>query len=366
MELGIKRFARWFHFGALIFAVGWLVTLPRFGAFHDAAAYAGPPARSERLSTSKKSPGFSTERFVRVFRTGREDLRLKTLAEAEQHSSKEPELSVALWEVIQHDLQSKRFSDSFFAAIQLHGRLAGADVVEHQTSLLTAVDPRVVLLAVNNLGTLRATTSLQPLLNVKKRADYQTHYGLRHSLVSAVSQIRDPASIDFLVATVGKADGQLKFEAARQLTHLTGQNLGGKADAWQSWWKENQDSFSFANLREKPAFPAQAAVPKAAMEWDYPVPMFYDTPVYAKRVVFVIDQSRSMLSSVDGVTRLDEAQRQLEAAIRKLPEDAWFEVLAYDASVTPWQGHLVPATANMRADAIRFAYSLNPMGKTAC
>ena len=88
-------------------------------------------------------------------------------------------------------------------------------------------------------------------------------------------------------------------------------------------------------------------------------------PVYAERVVFLVDRTRSMLSWVDGVTRLQELQKELEGVIRALNEHTFFNVLVYNTVVRRWESELVLATPVAKADAIRFAYDLTAEGKTA-
>jgi hypothetical protein len=72
-----------------------------------------------------------------------------------------------------------------------------------------------------------------------------------------------------------------------------------------------------------------------------------------------------MLSSVDDVTRLEEAQQELQSAIMRLPDDAWFDIIAYNTTLMVWKGQLTQATTATRSDARRFIYSLFGDGKTA-
>ncbi len=329
---------------------------------------------AERAKANTKAPAFSADRFVRVFRTHREDRRILALADAERFHIQNSELPGALWQVIQHDLHMKGpASDSLFVAIRLHGRLESPDVGEQEIALLAASDPRVVSLAADNLARKAPPGALQPLLRLTAQPEYGSSYGFRRAVVTAIAQIEDPASIDFLTATIAKIDGQLKYEVFRQLVRLTGQNFGGNAAAWQSWWQDNRAGFVFPQAsvkndltsRSRADRPAPTTAQQPAV-WDFALPTFFGTPIFAKRVVFVIDQSRSMLSSVDDVTRMDEAQREFENAVKLLPADAAFDVLAYESVVTPWQGRLVPATPENKADAVRFVTALTPNNKTAC
>src|SRR5205807_6169070 len=106
---------------------------------------------------------------------------------------------------------------------------------------------------------------------------------------------------------IARADGQLKYETARQLARLTGQNFGGKSDEWRKWWDQARAGYRIAQTAAAGAAPA-VKPPASPIPWDYDLPQFFGTPIFAKRVVFVIDKSKSMLSSVDGVTRLDDAE----------------------------------------------------------
>src|SRR5262249_827895 len=205
----------------------------------------------------------------------------------------------------------------------------------------------------------RPAGALDKLIGLKDHPAYRANYGFRHAVVSAVAGFNEPASVSFLVAAVGTFDGQLKYEAVRQLIRLTGENFGGKTEEWHKWWDTHRDGFQVAGARSAPG--AKAAGPLA---WDYDVPQFFGTMIYAKRVVFVIDKSKSMLSSVDGGTRIEDAEKELEAAIRKLPDDAWFEIIAYNDFEQPYAGKLVQATPAQKSGAVQFVYSLVAERKT--
>jgi hypothetical protein len=196
-------------------------------------------------------------------------------------------------------------------------------------------------------------------MGLKEHPTFRTRYGFRHAVVSAVAGFNEPASVGFLVAALGSFDGQLKYEAVRQLMRLTGENFGGRSEEWRKWWDVHRDGFQVTAARA-------AAGPKmpGPLAWDYDVPQFFGTSIYAKRIVFVIDKSKSMLSSVDGVTRIEDAEKELEAAIRKLPDDAWFEIIAYNDFEQPYAGKLVQATPAQKSGAVQFIYALVAERKT--
>ncbi len=140
---------------------------------------------------------------------------------------------------------------------------------------------------------------------------------------------------------------------------MTGENFGGHGERWRKWWDKAERDFDFASVRK---------VEDKELEeipWPDALPKFYGAPVYAARVVFVIDRSNSMRSSVKQVTRLTEAQKELEATIKIMPEGTLFNVIAYNNEVKIWSKKLVEATPVTKAEAIGFAAELNAQGMTA-
>jgi len=347
---------------------------------NDKAPFAEKPASARKLPSGKSAP-FAPEKLLRAFRGNREDARHRALDEIERSRRDDSTVAPALWRAVEPSLNVKHVPDSLLRAIRLYSLLDDDDGAAHIVTLLTAADPRIVLAAIDLVAERRPPEALRPLMKLREHPGYKTHYGLRHAVVSAVAKFDDPASVDYLVSGIATLDGQVKYVAARQLARLTGQNFGGQSDKWRQWWDANRKDFRVATASAARGAPSsQAPSPKPLVSsqsaaaptipagdpipWDYPVPQFFGTPIYAKRVVFVIDKSKSMLSSVDGVTRLDDAQKQLEGAIRGLPDDAWFEIIAYNDSEQAYSGRLTQATPSEKSSAARFLYSLSADGKT--
>ncbi len=328
--------------------------------FVPAGARSAPPA-PDGNRPGAKSKAFVPEKLVRAFRGNREDARHRALDDAEQSHFTDPRLPVTLWRVIEPSLKTASVPESVLRAVRLYVGMDEPDIDSNLDALLAATDTRVAIAGIDAIGGPRPKGALDRLTKLKEHLSYRANYGFRHAVVSAVARFDEPAAIEFLIAAVGSLDGQLKYEAARQLARLTGQNFGGKSDDWKDWWERNLGTFRVAKTIEAPV---GATKPPQPMPWDYDVPQFFGAPIFAKRVVFVIDKSRSMLSSVDDVTRLDDAEKELEAAIRKLPDDAWFEIIAYNDSEQAFRGRLVQANPLEKAMAVRFTYSLVADGKT--
>jgi hypothetical protein len=336
-----------------------IATLCEFASGAPPASSGEAAKRASAHRADARVKPFAPEKLLRAFKGNREDLRHKALDDAERHYLADPQLAPALWQAIEPALKVPEAPESLLRAVRLYGRLDDPDVTSRLISLLSAADPRVVQAAVDILAQRRPAAALEKLMGLKDHPTFRTRYGFRHAVVSAVAGFNEPASVGFLVAAVGASDGQLKYEAVRQLVRLTGENFGGRNEEWRKWWESHKKGFQVAAARTAPG----ARLP-GPLAWDYDVPQFFGTSIYAKRVVFVIDQSKSMLSSVDGVTRIEDAEKELEAAIRKLPDDAWFEIIAYNDFEQPYAGKLVQATPAQKSGAVRFIYSLVAERKT--
>jgi hypothetical protein len=325
----------------------------------DPACAAPPakPAKAHKTETAKKVKPLDAEKLRRTFRQKREDARRASLNEIERFHLADPALPEALWQAIEPAIRSPQIQDSLLHALRIYGLVNDPKGGERLISLLSAADLRVELIAIDLLGERRAAESLKSLAALQEHDAYDQNYALRHAVVSAVARFNEPSCIDFLVSTLGSSEGQLKYVAAVELSRLTGENFGGKADDWRKWWQMRRDGFHVIT-------DANAKPPVAPMAWDQAVPQFFGAQVFAKRVVFVIDRSSSMASSVDGVTRLDMALKELEATVAGLPDDAWFEIIAFSDKEFRFAGKLVQATQTAKANAAAFMSSLTAFGNT--
>src|SRR5438105_2552674 len=109
----------------LIFVVLAAVSLAALATAPDAADRpANPsdrPAAANRAGARAKS--FAPEKLIRAFRGSREDLRLKSLDDAERWHMGDPQLPGALWQAIEPALKVARVPESLLRAIQLYARL---------------------------------------------------------------------------------------------------------------------------------------------------------------------------------------------------------------------------------------------------
>jgi hypothetical protein len=86
---------------------------------------------------------------------------------------------------------------------------------------------------------------------------------------------------------------------------------------------------------------------------------YYGLPIYAQRLIFVLDTSGSMSG-----LRLAAAQRELLLAIASLPEGVGFNVLVFNQGVFAWQEQLAPASPENKALAAAFVMCQHAVGAT--
>ncbi|MBC8114453.1 MAG: hypothetical protein H7062_08760, partial [Candidatus Saccharimonas sp.] len=327
------------------------------------------PNRPTPASPKPAAKSAAAKSLAPILKPIQEPLRLKLLAGVDASSLKDASVVEVLGQFADKESQAGRFSLGLIRTVQLLGRSELPAAETKIVSLLSANDSRTVMLAADVASTTKREAALDPLLKLAGRKDYPLHFGFRRGVIDAVARYPQKPAIDFLVTTVSELKGQLKYEAARHLTRTTGQNFGGHEAHWKSWWQENRDSFRFETVKPVRSSPARASGSAAAstqLPWPEQVPEFYGVPIYAQRICFVIDRSKSMASTVDGETRLDRALQELEQAISGLPDYAYFNIVAFDTDITLFKRELIQATTEGKRQGISFAVGLAPGELTNC
>ena len=191
---------------------------------------------------------------------------------------------------------------------------------------------------------------------------FNGQFGYRRCLVQGLMEVKDREALTQLIDLLPKFKGLVQFDVVSHLTGVTGQNFGSDAAKWKSWWTANKTNLKSA---EKPKFSSLGGVENFGE--------YYGIPICAKRVVFVLDTSLSMKGA-----RIDAAKTELIRAIKALPKEVYFDVIAFDNTVRVWQPELVPASEQMKQlavnvvieqplkfktasyDALEAAFELNP------
>ena len=304
-----------------------------------------------------------TQRLIGFLKGKSEERRAEAIALLDAATVQQAGIADALRESVERDIRSKHVSLLTFQSLSRLAMSSRDEDIQFLTKLTEAADVNVAFVAAASLAERKEPQLLPAIVSLAKRKEFTQSYGFRRCLVDAVAQVPDKAAVVFLIEMASKYDGQLRFETAQHLTRLTGQNFGGHTDQWTKWWKEQAGSFQVS--ADRPATLAPNSRSVARLPWPEPLPEFFGVPVYAKRVVFVIDRSASKRSSVDGVTRLDEAVKQLEKAVDALDRYAYFNVFAYNTDVLPFMSQLVQAEDSNKRASRNFAYRLTPEKKTA-
>lgn len=322
----------------------------------DSATNKNRPAKAAKVVPVKTLAPLLKSRSESLFEKG--------VAKVTPQSLENEEIFELLAQFVERESKTNQYSAALIRAIGLLGEAKQPRVSEILGSLLSSGDYRIVMLAADAASARLDRDLLKTLMQLPDRPEFAEHYGFRRCVVDAVARFRDKSVIDFLVERLGKSDGQLKYEIAMILQRATGQEFGGKYESWKKWWQTNQDSFEFGRTSVTP--PTALKVPPKQIPWDEPRPTFYGMPIYAKRVVFIIDRSGSMGIALQFETRLERAQSEVQKAITNLSETDSFNVVAFDDQMDVFQRRLMPATPENKLGGIQFAYGLTPRGGTAC
>lgn len=291
-------------------------------------------------------------------RSGDEAKRRAALRELSWGQPEDADVVAAISVLLQAQQSRKIGTESTFAAVD---RLASSPLPAADAALITtlsAQDWRLRMRAADALAERQAdSASVKALLDCWKSPEAARNYALKHSIVLALAESRGDQGLGAVVSLLPELQGQLRFEAISRLSQRTGQNFGDKPGEWADWWSQRPAnwrdvSFDLAELPQD-------------VPWSHPVPVFYSIKVYAQRVLFVIDISNSMRSTVDGKQRIQTAREELQRAILALPNDAWFNVILFNEQVVAWRPGMLQATTDNRAAAIQMIHTIEPSSSTA-
>ena len=179
---------------------------------------------------------------------------------------------------------------------------------------------------------------------------FSTSLACRRGVIETLARMRGPEAIAALLDIFEGLEGEARGDVVRHLVAVSGAQHGTDVGAWRSWFAAHGG----------PAGPAPAAAPPPPAGRDSSQADYYDIPIYADRVVFVLDTSASMEGP-----RLETAKRELMSAIFALPPETAFTVVFFNSGVGPWRNVLVPATDANKRQAMAFVDGLPAEGRTA-
>ena len=298
------------------------------------------------------------ETLIRTLKTGIESSKQRALDQLVTLGD-DPMVLEVLLTVLKKDSRTSS-NDSKLRMLQMVGKHSdNAEVVSVLESHLEARNHKLVMVAVDSLAKVGSIASLSKIEALVKHPSYDDVYGFRKCIIQAVLQLRDKRSIVFAVKQLEGLSGQLEFDIARYLHHISLQPFADNAEKWKTWFRDNYPDFNFEENSEPYSLSGK---PPEDFKWPKDTAEFFGIYIYAKRLLFVVDTSSSMTSNVGGQTRLALAKRELVKAIKGLPSDVHFGIVAYNTKVTTWGRELKEANINNREAAVKWVEKL-AMGK---
>lgn len=196
-----------------------------------------------------------------------------------------------------------------------------------------------------------------------------------------------------LIRALEKEDGRLEKDIDDALFALVGVRMYADVDLWKQWWKENEEqvaakarTLAESGAHDEPLGPVEAwdrreEMPEEEAEKRGGTSSFYGITTYSKRILYVVDISRSMDSDAAetppargtarhpyakprGRTKLAIARWQLHRAIHDLPKDASLGIVVYSESYALWKEEMTPAKRGARTKAHAFVDHLVANGTT--
>ncbi|HET6879344.1 MAG TPA: VWA domain-containing protein [Pirellulales bacterium] len=203
----------------------------------------------------------------------------------------------------------------------------------------------------DQLGAAGDDDSLATLVKISQRPIFDQQFGVRRSVVQAMTKIEEKEAVDALLQILSKAEGEIRGDIVQHLTAVSGEKFGLDPPAWEKWWKANREKFQFAAIGARAVNRAEAVRSRS---------MYHGLPIYASRLVFVIDTSGSMRGPP-----ILAAVKELIDAVNGLPEGVYFNVLAFDRDVKPWQRKLAIASNENKKQLAHWIESQGLGGATA-
>ena len=186
---------------------------------------------------------------------------------------------------------------------------------------------------------------------------------VRLAAVQALGRARAKVSVPVLIDGLeSEKKGRIRSAIADTLFRITGENFYAIVNLWRKWWKEHGEGFEVPD--EVPTLPPASRGTG-----------FYGVPVESDRIIFVLDQSGSMDSSMAGLLggdkKPDDAKTDFERAVeetlsvvKSLDAEARVNVILFETTIHPWQKRLVKMTKSAKAALERYLRAKHPTGTT--
>lgn len=239
-------------------------------------------------------------------------------------------------------------------------------------------DPRVRMAALEALQTAPGTSWYGFVLPRITDPDW----GVQLTAVRIAGAREMGKAIPLLIQSLATCSPRVGEEIAASLRKLTGESIEPYLEPWSKWWEANRSKWGEDG---RPLQPVVAAPRPSDVT-------FYGLKVKSDKVMFVIDISGSMKEEKKATTptpppargpttgekpkpppepeghfsgpKIEIAKQELKRALKKLPKEAMFDIIAFNHSVTQWQPKMMPATEANKELAYAWIRDMAPAGST--
>ncbi|MCH1495335.1 MAG: VWA domain-containing protein [Rubripirellula sp.] len=257
---------------------------------------------------------------------------------------------------------------STVALCELIGRLK---TVAAQSALVRLVKYdrlEVSMLAIGQLGHHQYTGSIDDLKDLPKREAYLDSYAYRFSVIRSLIEMKHPDATEALLSLRRGLDGQLVYHLDCYFDEQTLDDFNGDEKRFELFSKRVAESEELQNsaptdqpearLASVSGFRLSESEPESLQRMRLAPQQYYGIEIHSKRLLFILDHSSSMKDPWYGMPRLDRAKGELIKAIRALPGDVEFGIVAFHTRVHQWNNGLVEATVENKDLAIEFVRGL--------
>jgi len=189
------------------------------------------------------------------------------------------------------------------------------------------------------------------------------YWQIRLAAAHGIGRSGDRAQTAVLIGMLRTAQGRMKNEVNEALKTLTGVDKHGEYDAWKEWWDTHREEVLAGTYSARATERADARG----------VSTFYGIPFYSTRVVFVIDNSNSMVEvgkwrpeagegpeKPESDRRIDIAKFELKKIVRRMGDGAAFNVVAVHGALTLLGEQMTISGRPSRDAAVKFIQGLQP------
>jgi len=175
------------------------------------------------------------------------------------------------------------------------------------------------------------------LQRLTKFKAFKSEFGVRRAVVHAAMRYPTKEAVALVFSVLADEHGEMRGDIVEFLTQVTAEKHGNDTQAWLKWWQENEKTYEYPKKAPPPLLRTIAAAGMGS---------YYGIPLYAQRMVFVIDTSGSMRGE-----RIVAAKRDLTNAVMALNDQAYFTMVAFNVGTNVWSSKLLQATPQTKRGA---------------